>query len=219
MGVGVLFDYNGVLVADEHLQQQAMGDVVAKYGVELSDRAYSDLCLGRTDKEGFENIRNAFSQLADVSIDQLIAQKVARYQDIVREGSIITPGVQDIVARLSKEFILGVVTGAFRLEVEPVLEQSNMKKYFRCVITADNISRGKPNPEGYLKGVEALGLQKESVVVIEDTPTGIRAAKAAGLVCVAVEHTVERNQLGEADRIVASVRDITPEIIRDMLAL
>lgn len=215
--IGVLFDYNGVLVDDEHLQHQAMAEVAEKYAIELSDRIYNDLCLGRTDAEGFENVQNAFPQLADVSIGQLIAQKVTRYQKIVQEGSIMYPEIRDLIEKMHQECKLGVVTGALSLEVEPVLDRAELTQFFACVITANDISRGKPNPEGYLKGIGALGLEPASVVVIEDTPTGIRAAKAAELACIAVEHTVHRDRLGEADMVIERVTDVTAGSIQELL--
>lgn len=214
---GILFDYNGVLVDDEHLQHQAMAETVAEYGVELTDRLYNDFCLGRTDGEGFKNIRNAFLQLIDIPLDQLIANKVTHYQRIVREGSIMYPGIQDTIGKLAEDCELGVVTGALRLEVEPVLKEAGLFNFFTCVITADDVSRGKPNPEGYQKGTQALGIPQENIVVIEDTPNGIRAAKAAALTCIAVEHTVHRDQLGDADKIYAKVTDITAETIHNLL--
>lgn len=210
---GILFDYNGVIVDDEHLQQQAMAEVVGEYGVVLDDQLYAQVCLGRTDRAAFQQLRDTFDRLEGVSTEELVREKVRRYERIVGESSILYPGIRETLIRLSESCLLGVVTGSVRREVEPILTNGGLRELFQCLITADDIKRGKPDPEGYLNGVAVLQLPKERVVVIEDTPTGIRAAKNAGLKCIAVEHTVAADQLAQADKIVAKVTDLTPELV------
>jgi beta-phosphoglucomutase-like phosphatase (HAD superfamily) len=77
------------------------------------------------------------------------------------------------------------------------------------IVTADDVTAGKPDPEGYLRARDDLGVAAPLCVVFEDSPAGIAAAKAGGLYCVAVTTTHEPAHLGGADRIVASLAEIT----------
>ena len=215
---GILFDYNGVIVSDEPLQEKAMAEAVAPYGVELTSELYTKYCLGRTDREGFSRVQTAFpDQLKDVTVELLIAEKVKHYTRITETESVVVPGLKQTLEDLQKTYRMGVVTGSLRSEVSRILSHEDLNKFFEFVITAEDVNQGKPNPEGYLKGIETLGLPPTSIVVIEDTPVGIQAAKAAGLACIAVAQTVQSESLTEADEVVPKVTDITKEVIQAIL--
>lgn len=215
---GILFDYNGVLVDDEYLQEEAMVQIVARYSGTLTATMYNEQCFGRPDREAFERLKTVVPILQTVSTPDLVEQKVAAYHQLIRSKTILYSAVQELIKNLSAEFTLAVVTGSLRAEVEPVLQQGNVEQYFQAVITADDIQQGKPDPEGYLKGVHALGLPKESIVVIEDSPAGIQAAKAAGLKCIAVTRTAGIEPVQAADYLLEKVTDLSREIVHKVLA-
>lgn len=211
--IGILFDYNGVIVTDEHLQKQAMGNVVARYAVTLSDELYDEQCFGRSDRTGFENIQKLFPALAKIPTADLVAGKVVEYQKLTQNMSLLVPGIREKLRELHQHFAIGLVTGSAHVELDRVFRQENLAQFFDVVISADDTARSKPDPAGYLQGVAALGLPKEKVVAVEDTPIGIVAAKAAGLTCIAVLHTVSADKLASADMVLKSTTEITPEII------
>lgn len=215
---GVLFDYNGVLVGDEHLQQQAMAETIAEHGAKLTDDLYDELCLGRPDKAGFEALQERFEELKGVNVDTLIEEKILLYQRIATKASIIYPNLDKILEALHAKYILGVVTGSLEAEIFPVLESGDLRKYFNCVVTANDISRGKPYPEGYLKGATQLGLAPSAIVVIEDTAAGVTAAKAAGMKCIALEHTTPKDRLAHADLILPKLSALTLEVVERLLS-
>lgn len=214
---GILFDYNGVIVSDEPLQERAMAEVVASYGVNLTSELYIKHCLGRTDREGFLRVQEVFpDQLKDVTVDRLIDEKVQHYARITETESVVVPGLKETLEELHKVFKMGVVTGSLRSEISRILSHEDLTKYFEFVITAEDVSQGKPNPEGYLKGIDAMGLPAKAIVVIEDTPIGITAAKAAGLACIAVSQTVVPDELVAADTVLNNVSELTIEVIEQL---
>ena len=91
--------------------------------------------------------------------------------------------------------------GRRALEVETVLDAAGID-VFEVIVSAEDVTRGKPDPEGYLRALELLGVEAAEAVALEDAPPGIAAARAAGLRCVAVLGTVPRERLGEADEVV-----------------
>jgi sugar-phosphatase len=99
--------------------------------------------------------------------------------------------------------------------VETVLRAAGIA-VFDVIVSAEDVNRGKPDPEGYLHALDLLGLPGTQAAAIEDTPPGVMAAKAAGLYCVAVLGTVPRKRLAEADEIVPRL-DV--ELVDRLLAL
>ncbi len=88
---------------------------------------------------------------------------------------------------------------------------------FKKIISAEDITRGKPDPEGYLLGLKAVNLGRERVVVIEDTPVGVHAAKEAGLKCIALCHTSPKETLSEADIIVDTIKSVNLMLLKEIL--
>ena len=214
---GILFDYNGVIVDDEKIQEKAMANVVRGYGLEVTSQMYEKICLGRSDKEGFEAMQRISKEVAQIPVRQLMQEKAQEYERCVQEESVIYPGFKETLNELLQEFEIGVVTASQRAEIETVLSKEGILNLFKTVITADDVINAKPDPEGYKKGINALGLPSENIVVVEDTSYGVSAAKSAGLTCVAVLHTMPADRLGQADKIVKSVNEVTVEMVREIL--
>ena len=96
---------------------------------------------------------------------------------------------------------VAVVSGAYRREIEPVLRGAGLADVVGVIVAADDVARGKPDPEGYLRALEALGdgLSPGDVVAFEDTEAGVASARAAGLRCLAVRGTLPDERLAAAD--------------------
>ncbi|MEX0650310.1 MAG: HAD family phosphatase [Candidatus Andersenbacteria bacterium] len=215
---GILFDYNGVIVDDEHIHEKVMVNIMSNLGVELTHDLFNEHCLGRTSQAGFENLIHAFSaKLKGCSAKALTEQKAKEYAELVKEESIIHPAIKTVLSRLSENYRLGLVTASPRSEVIPILEEENLLHYFEVVVTIDDVQKGKPDPEGYLKGISGVGLSKDQILIVEDTPSGVAAAKASGAKCIAVLHTVTRDKVKDADIIVESVEEITPSLVSEAM--
>jgi sugar-phosphatase len=112
---------------------------------------------------------------------------------------------------------VAVVSGAFRREIEPVLAGAGLAGHVTVLVAADDVERGKPDPECYLRAVSALDgvLRPDEVVAFEDTQAGVTSAKAAGVYCVALLGTHPAERLGAADELV-EVIDVA--LVRRLLA-
>src|SRR5690606_26072248 len=101
-----------------------------------------------------------------------------------------------------KGFPMALVTGSPRDQVDPILKNKDLGKFFKTTITYDDVANSKPDPEGYLKAAAFLGFSKEEYLVFEDTANGTKAAKAAGLTCFAIQTDAGLHQnLSHADKI------------------
>lgn len=126
--LGILFDYNGVIVDDENLQRAAMEQTLAPWNISLTEELYEQYCWGRSDEAGFENLSKTFPQLGAIAIHELVERKLKAYQQLSRSVSPLHPGVADLLQNLSSFFRLGLVTGSQRSEMEPILTKGGIKE-------------------------------------------------------------------------------------------
>lgn len=218
--IGLLFDFNGVLVTDEPQQQAAMDAALKPYGVMLTEELYQQHCLGRTDTVGFGNLQNQFpDQLQSVSIRDLVKAKLDHYEALAGKSFFLAYGLRETLAALTPAAKLGIVSGAPRREIELLLGQAGLLPMFSSIVTDEDTAHSKPHPEGYEKGTAALALPPSHVLAIEDTPHGIAAAQAAGLYCIAVSSTLPERELGQADTVVGRLADITPALVMSLIPI
>jgi HAD superfamily hydrolase (TIGR01509 family) len=193
---GVIFDLDGVLINSEPLHCCAFQDVLAPYGVTVTEQDYYAGYLVYSDREVLERL------LPDLgALDDAVAAKERRYWELLQAG---VPAFRDGLALLAKTdgWRVGLATGSIRREAELALRTLGIRERFGAVVAREDCRRGKPDPEPYLRAAGVLGLSPPRCVVVEDAPGGVRAAKAAGMACVAVTHSCPREQLVEADLIV-----------------
>lgn len=217
----ILFDFNGVLVDDEPMHFETMQKVFREEGIEITETAYFSRYLGLNDRNCIAKVLADHERDApDDLVARLVARKAAYYQIQVRlKGFPEVPGAADLV-RQAKDagWSLGVVTGALRAEVEAALRQMELGDCFKTLITADEVPSGKPDPEGYRRGLQDLNalpplparlFHPHEVLVIEDSPLGIQAARALGMPTLAIAATQAPERLAEADKVVASMDELS----------
>jgi HAD superfamily hydrolase (TIGR01509 family) len=193
----LLFDFNGTLSDDEGVQCEIYRELFAEQGRPLTEREYFDELAGHSDPE----IVRRWLGPGHPAADEVLRRRVRLFRERAGNGSTVPPHAREAVLRAAGRARLAVVSGAARAEVEAVLRAAWID-VFETIVSAESVARGKPDPEGYLRALELLGVPADRAVAIEDTPPGIAAAKAAGLHCVAVLGTARRERLAEADEIV-----------------
>lgn len=219
----VVFDFNGILVDDEPIHFRLFRKVLAEEGIELSEEDYYEKYLGFDDRGCFEAVlETAGEETSTLRVTRLIARKSAYYQDLIRsEGYPFFPGAVELVRSVhARGWTLGLVSGALRDEVEGALEQAGLTDCFKALVTADEVERSKPDPEGYVKIMEELNsrpplperlLHPHEVLAIEDSPAGIESAAAAGLRTLGVAQTYETAELEGADAVVERLAGLEAE--------
>ena len=188
---------NGVIINDEHLHELAFAQATKAYGVNLSHQDYLSCCAGRTDEAGFQQIAAKFS--VSLPIDQLLVEKSNYYQKLFPTHRQSYPGVIALIKRLAKHYPLALCSSSSQSEVKMVLEGFKIHNYFSVVVTANDITKGKPHPEPYLLTCRLLKQNPLNCLVIEDAISGVQAAKAAGCICLAVTTTHNQEDLQLAD--------------------
>jgi beta-phosphoglucomutase-like phosphatase (HAD superfamily) len=209
----MVFDFNGTLSHDEPILFSIYRELFAAHGRPLTEADYYGTLAGLSE----EAIIGSWLDVDGEELTALVAERVKRFREVVSDGSTVHEQVRAAVRYAAERVPIGLVSGAFRREIEPVLAAARIAPLFSAVVTAEDVTAGKPAPDGYLEVLRRLGggLHADAVVAFEDTEAGVAAAKAAGLRCVAVLGTLPRERLAAADEV---VDEIDPSLMRRLLA-
>jgi HAD superfamily hydrolase (TIGR01509 family) len=201
----VAFDLDGVLVDTEPVFEQAVSELLRDRGLVLTPELAHRM-LGTPTMEAFEYLRGHFAlpepvaQLANESIQRLFAL-------FDREPPPLLPGVTELLERLERRGVpVAIATSSHREHVDKVLCPHDLLRCFSFVMTCEDVVRGKPDPEIYRKTASRFGHPPADMVVLEDSPNGLRSAKGAGARCVVIPHArVPLHDIGLADAVVDSL--------------
>ena len=188
----LIFDMDGVLVDSEPLHLLAYQTAFGEYGITYTEADNQEF-LGRKDHDCAQTIVNRFQ--LPVSASQLLHRKEAVLASLLKERSVARPGVEKILSGARALGIrLGVASMATTGAIDLVLETLGIRQYFQTLTSGDEIKNGKPAPDIFLLAARRLSASPADCLVIEDTINGIRAAKSAGMQCVAIPCQATRYQ-------------------------
>ena len=207
----LVFDFNGTLSHDEPLLYSIYAELFAAHGRPLAKADYFGSLAGNTE----EAIIGSWLGVDGDELRRLVEERIDRYVDRA-DGSTIPVVLREAVRHAAGRVPVAVVSGAYRREIEPVLERAGVTDAIGVIVAADDVARGKPDPEGYRRALERIGvgLAPPDVVAFEDTEAGVASARAAGLRCLAVRGTLPDERLAAADAIVDAI-DV--ELVRSLV--
>lgn len=206
----VIFDFDGVLVDSEPLHEWAIRESVRDRGWTFTTEQFVRHIVGKGDENAYRRISEwNGAEMDDAAIRAVLVRKWSLMGDGIRDGRFaVQPGAVDAVRNAAARAPIGLCSGSVRSTVVPMLERIGLLDAFGVVVCGDDVHAMKPDPAGYLKAAGVLGVEPARCTAIEDTPTGVRAAKNAGMRVIAVQHTVPADMLHEADEVVASIADL-----------
>jgi len=204
--MGVIFDLDGVLVDTGWAHKQSWYDLAEKEGFSMTDEFfYSTFGM-----QNYQIIPMLLGQeVSSREISRLSNWKEKHYREIIAEKLAPAEGAKSLLSDLKNEdFLLAVGSSAPRVNLELVLERTDLQDYFDAYVTGQDVTKGKPAPDTFIKAAEKLSLSTDSCVVVEDAVQGVEAGKAAGMPVVAVTTTRKRTDLYRADIIVDSLTQL-----------
>ena len=222
----ILMDFNGVIIDDEPLQMKVYQEILEKEGITFSEEDYYS-SLGMDDKTFIEAAYERAGKTPETNkVLEITQAKTQKWREIIAGEVPLFDGVVDFVKKMEKDFALGIVSMARREEIEYALERAGLLGYFSIIVSAEDVSRCKPDPEVFLKGFNLIDAARTSAgrnpivhtecLVIEDSPPGIVGAKKAGLKTLGITNTVPAEQLRKAgaDSVSPFLNDWMPDSIR-----
>lgn len=197
----MLFDCDGVLLDSEPLSEWAWRAALAEVGVELEDFS---VWVGKTDQE----LALHFAAAADMSPSRLTSLMGEFLMQRLDEEGVEVFADAAVALDVAERSRLGmaVVSNSESWRLDAILSAGSIKDRFSVVVSSTDVSRPKPHPDMYLLAAQQLGAPPIRCLVIEDSPTGITAARAAGMRVVAVDRGVfPIDDLTHATKIVPSM--------------
>jgi HAD superfamily hydrolase (TIGR01509 family) len=202
----VLFDFNGVILNDEPIHQKLIDQILLEENLRPKSGEFQQFCLGRSDRACLKDLLTSRGRVVtEAHLEQLIARKSQFYQQQIRAMEVLPlfPGLKELVLKLrAAQLKLAIASGALRSEVSAVLHRAQLAQYFPVIVAAEDLAVSKPEPDGYLLAIKrlnqkypTLALKPTAALAIEDTLSGIEAAKRAGVPVVGVANTYPLHML------------------------
>ncbi|ATW47298.1 HAD family hydrolase [Streptomyces xantholiticus] len=183
----VIFDLDGTLVDSEPNYFEAGRRVLAAHGVLGFDWEEHTRFIGIGTRETLEILRARYA--VDAPLDELLAAKNRAYLELASTSTDVFPQMRAFVERLSEEGVpMAVASGSSRAAIEAVLAGTGLAPYMSVTVSAEEVGRGKPEPDVFLEAARRLDAAPGDCVVLEDAPPGAAAARAAGMRCIAVPY-------------------------------
>ena len=209
----VVFDLDGVLIQSEELWSRAREAYVREKGGRWHEAA------GRTmmGMSSIEWSRYLHEELEVPLPPERISEEVAlRMDSLYRDELPLVDEAPAAVERIAARWPLGLASSANRSLIDLVLRRARLQPYFRTTVSSEEVPRGKPAPDVYLEAARRLRIDAQSCAAVEDSTSGIRSAKAAGMRVIAIPNPSfppDDGALAEADVTISSLDELVPDLI------
>jgi len=217
MPKAMILDFDGVITDSEIVHLRALNQVLSQYSLRISKKDYYKNFLGLSDRDLLDLlVSKGLLDAGRREIGLLLKQKKQAFEILAKTQGAVIEGVYPFLLMLRQNHIpLAICSGALRTEIELTLDQTGLRQFFGVIISAEQVAKGKPHPQGFLlalkklNAVETNPILPSQCIVIEDSHWGLQAAKAAGMHTIAVTNSYDAEQLGLADKIVANLSELT----------
>ncbi len=206
----LIFDMDGVITDTMGYHCRAWKTIFGRYGIHVTK---ADV-YKREGQKGIDSVREIFTEYhvahTEALSHQILKEKEELFKSIFKSRFI--PGSRLLIRRLKREgFLLGLVTGTSRPEAQRLLPK-DLFNLFDATVCGTDVHNGKPHPEPYQKALARLNIKKSQAIVVENAPFGIRSAKSAGLKCLALETSLPKSFLSDADHVFSSFKDMLSKV-------
>jgi HAD superfamily hydrolase (TIGR01509 family) len=209
----VVFDLDGVLIQTEELWDEVRETLARERGGRYDAQTQRDM-MGMSSPEWSRYMHEQVG--LQESPEEIVAEVVALLQARYREHLPLIQGAPEAVERLAARWPLAVASSSNRELIDLVLELSGLGRFFGATVSSEEVPRGKPAPDVYLKACRRLGVEPRRAAAVEDSHAGIGSAKAAGMRVLAIPNPSfppGDEALATADLVLTSLAELTPEAV------
>jgi HAD superfamily hydrolase (TIGR01509 family) len=209
----VVFDLDGLLIETEEVWDEVRGRFVRERGGRY-DAEVQRAMMGMSSPEWSRYLHEE-AGVADEPAE-IGDEVVGRMLDAYRAHLPLIEGAVEAVERIAARWPLALASSSNRPLIDAALDASGLARFFAATVSSEEVARGKPAPDVYLEAARRLDVQAQRCAAVEDSHSGIRSAKAAGMRVVAVPNATYppgEDALAEADAVIASIRDLSPQVI------
>lgn len=211
--LAIFFDFDGVIVNSEPLHFWAFHEVLRAEKIDLAESEYYQELIGFDDRGAFKYIFEKRGRTLDPKtfLRVMTRKKEAMMEQIHRRQYQALPGVEPFVRALWRTYPLAICSGALRDEIETMLEGVSLRDCFSAIVSAEDVTLGKPDPQGYLTTAKMVSekirrnLKPADCLIIEDAPNVVRSVRMVGFPVLAVTTTHSAEKFDDANWVVSSL--------------
>ena len=208
----IVFDLDGLLIDSEQVWDDVRETLARERGGRYDERSQRAM-MGMSSTEWSRYMHEAVGlRESPEEINRIVVeQMLQRYEG----GPPWIPGATDAVRRIAAAYPLALASSSNRELIEAVLAAGGISDLFAATVSSEEVARGKPAPDVYLEAARRLGVDPAACVAVEDSHSGIRSAKAAGMTCIAIPnaHFPPGEAAAEADLLLAGLDELTPDVV------
>jgi HAD superfamily hydrolase (TIGR01509 family) len=208
----VVFDMDGLLIDSEQVWDDVRENLAKERGGRYDETSQRDMMgMSSTEWSSYMHDRVGLAESPEEINRIVVEQMLQRYE----AGPPWIPGAIDAVRRIAGSYTLGLASSSNRELIDAVLEAGGIADLFAATVSSEEVARGKPAPDVYLEAARRLGADPARCVAIEDSHSGIRSAKAAGMTCIAIPnaHFPPGDAAAEADVLLDRLDELTPAVV------
>ncbi len=211
----VIFDMDGVVVDNITYHFDAWRQFAARYSLGLSDDELTRYVNGRVAKEVLEYLFKR--ELTPEEVHRYTEEKEGAYRELYRPHLKPTEGLLPFLELLRANHVpTAVATSAPYSNIDFTLGGTGTRPYFREIVDARHVKRGKPDPEIYLQAADRLGMRPDRCIVIEDALLGVQAGLAAGMKVIGITTTHSASELSNTHLVINDFRDLSLPVLRQL---
>lgn len=211
-----LFDLNGTMINDMAFHNRAWHDILTQdLGASISFDAVKKQMYGKN-QDLLERVFGV-GHFSQEQIDQISIEKEHRYQAAYKKHLALIAGLGDFLEKAKQSGIqMAIGSAAIPFNINFVLDNLNLRSYFKAIVSAEDVVNSKPDPETFTKGAEILGVPANQCIVFEDAPKGVEAAENAGMKCIVLTTMHTREEFSAYHNIIAFIEDYTNPVLQEL---
>ncbi|MCL2134284.1 MAG: HAD family phosphatase [Candidatus Bathyarchaeota archaeon] len=181
----VIFDWDATLANTQDIIVTSFQQTLKEVNINISN-THIERCIGIGTAETFREIlRETKKPIDEILIKQLVKSKIQK-QINLKDQVQLFPDTINILEMLHDKTKIGLASMNNKPVIDTIIKTKKLKKYFQAIVTSETVKHSKPHPEIFLKCAKQLDTSPSECIVVEDSLFGVKAAKAAGMFCIAV---------------------------------
>lgn len=177
----IIFDFDGIIVNSQPLQYKSYRITLKKYGYDLTPNDWQEWVQNSYDGLTWMN-KNGVTH----NKQKIKEEKEALLQSLIPLELKLMPGAKEIIAKLKEKYPLAIASHTREETIKVALRKFDLLSCFKLILSDQKVARGKPYPDVYLEVAKRMNIRPQNCLVFEDSLAGIKAAKAAGMICIAI---------------------------------
>lgn len=202
----IFWDNDGVLVDTEKYYFEATRHVLGYEGIDLAQELYVNFLLKQS--VGAWHLLDP-GKYSEEAIAALRKKRDELYHELLLSRDILIEGVENVLSHLSRKYKMAIVTSSKPAHFQAIHSRTGLLRFFEFVVTADDYTQFKPNPEPYLVAMKRMGVRPDDAIAVEDSPRGLVAATSAGLDCIIIKSELTQTcDFSSATYVLANIRQL-----------